>query len=302
MGPELPLVTTMLGTTVSTADLERATAVYTETFDWHVHARGPLPARWKSLGAEGLEAVIVGPPEADRGLMRLVKTDGGTDRGKLPRAWSSIELIVQDLPGLVKRLEAHPNFTLESPGIELDMTDHGSNIHRAAVGRLEDCLIVFTMAVTMPEERDFPVSPSPVGHVFAAHLRSTAGEPASKLYRDVLGLRILLVVEGHDTFIHTFWGVDPKYSVKVEVLRGTTEGGGLGSVEVQQWPDGYLGPRVHEPIPRGIAAVTYVAPDLSAARGATDGAGFAIEGDDEDGFLVRGEEGEIFEITGSHWL
>ena len=296
------LITKQLGATLAVPDPVRTAEVLADAFEWRLHDSGALDDRWSPLLPTGSEAILIGPPEATRGLVRLIRAVTREDRGKLPRAWSSVEPVVRDLDRLVGELASHPEFEIESPGIALDMRDHGSNIHEAAVARVHGCLFVLTMAVTRPAERDFPESPSRVGHIFATHLRSTEGDQARRLYTEVLGMRPLMVVDGHDTFIHRFWGVDHRYPVRVDVLQGVTEGLGLGAVEVQFWPRGYLGRPVTEPVPPGIAAVTYQAPDLAAARSAVADAGVPVVGEDADGFIVRGAESELFEVTSTTWV
>lgn len=296
------LITKQLGATLAVPDPVRTAETLADAFEWQVHDTSDLAERWSSLDLRVPDAIVMGPSEATRGLVRLVRASATEERGRLPRAWSSVEPVVRDLDRLVAELDRHPDFELTSPGIELDMRDHGSNIHEAAVARLHGCLFVLTMAVTRPAERDFPESPSRVGHIFASHLRSTEADAARHLYADVFGMRPLMVVEGHDTFIHRFWGVDSRYPVRVDVLQGVSEGLGLGAVEVQSWPRGYLGRYVTEPVPPGIAAVTYQAPDLAAARSAVADAGIAIVGEDPDGYIVRGAEGELLEVTSAAWV
>ena len=302
MGSSGILITKQLGATMAVPNPARTADALAGAFEWSIRDTGDLAERWSSLEIQQPDSIIIGPPEATRGLVRLVRAAAGEERGRLPRAWSSVEPVVRDLDRLVAELDRHPDFELTSPGIELDMRDHGSNIHEAAVARLHDCLFVLTMAVTQPAERDFPESPSRVGHIFASHLRSTEADEARRLYAGVFGMRPLMVVEGHDTFIHQFWGVDSRYPVRVDVLQGVTEGLGLGAVEVQSWPRGYLGRYVTEPLPPGIAAVTYQAPDLAATRSAVAGAGVTIVGEDPDGFIVRGAEGELLEVTSADWV
>lgn len=296
------LITEQLGATLAVPDPEHTADVLAGAFEWRIRGTGDLAGRWASLEFPAPDSIVMGPPEATRGLVRLVQASAGEERGRLPRAWSSVEPVVRDLDRLVAELDRHPDFEITSPGIELDMRDHGSNIHEAAVARLHDCLFVLTMAVTRPAERDFPESHSRVGHIFASHLRSTEAGAARRLYADVFGMRPLMVVEGHDTFIHQFWGVDSRYPVRVDVLQGVTEGLGLGAVEVQSWPHGYLGRYVTEPVPPGIAAVTYQAPDLAAARSAVGEAGTMVVGEDPEGFVVRGAEGELLEVTSTAWI
>lgn len=296
------LITKLLGATLAVPEPARTGEVLAEVFGWVVHRAAALEDRWSLVDLPDPRATVMGPPEATRGLVMLVRSSAADPRGMLPRAWSSVEPVVQDLDGLVADLVRHPDFELSSPGIELDMRDHGSNIHEAAVARVHGCLFVLTMAVTKPAERDFPESPSRVGHIFAAHLRSTEADPVRRMYSDVFGMRPLMVVEGHDTFIHQFWGVDRRHPVRVDVLQGAREGLGLGAVEVQSWPHGYLGRYVTEPVPPGIAAVTYQAPDLAAAREAVAEAGITVVGEDPGGFVVRGAEGELLEVISGEWI
>ena len=296
------LITKLLGATLAVPEPARTAEALAEVFDWVVQGEGALEERWAPLDLPDSGATVMGPPEATRGLVRLVRSSAPNPRGMLPRAWSSVEPVVQNLDRLVADLVRHPDFELSSPGIELDMRDHGSNIHEAAVARVHGCLFVLTMALTKPAERDFPESPSRVGHIFAAHLRSTEADAARRLYSDVFRMRPLMVVEGHDTFIHQFWGVDSRHPVRVDVLQGAKEGLGLGAVEVQDWPRGYLGRYVTEPVPPGIAAVTYQAPDLPAARAAVAAAGITVVGEDAGGVIVRGAEGELLEVISGVWI
>ena len=296
------LITELVGATLAVPEPERTTEAFAGAFDWIVHDGSVLEDRWSLLEPADPEATIMGPPEATRGFVRLIRAATTEPRGAVPRAWSSIEPIVRDLGGLVEKLDRHPDFEIRVPITEVDMRAHESNIHRAALVRVDDCLFILTMAVTQPANRAFPESPSRVGHVFAVHIRSTEADPARHLFTDVLGMRPLMVVDGNDNLIHHFWGVDRRHPVRMDVLQGTAEGLGLGAVEVQAWPRGYLGRPVTESIPPGIAAATFHAPDLAAARAAVAEAGVRVVGEDTGGFIVRGTDGELLEITGSGWI
>ena len=296
------LITELVGATLAVPEPARTAEAFADVFEWVVHDAGVLEERWSSLGLTDPASTIMGPPEATRGFVRLIRATTTGPRGVVPRAWSSIEPIVKDLGVLVEKLDRHPDFEIQVPITEVDMRDYESNIHRAALVRVEECLFILTMAVTQPANRDFPESPSRVGHVFAAHIRSTEADPARHLFTDVLGMRPLMVVDDSDNLIHQFWGVDRRYRVRMDVLQGATEGLGLGAVEVQAWPGGYLGRYVTEPVPPGISTATFHAPDLAAARAAVADAGSTVAGEDSDGFIVRGTDGELLEITGSSWI
>ena len=297
------LITELVGATLAVPEPARTTEAFADGFDWVVHDVTVLEDRWSLLHPADPEVTVMGPPEATRGFVRLIRAPTTAEpRGAVPRAWSSIEPIVKDLGGLVDKLDRHPDFEIQVPITEVDMRDYESNIHRAALVRVDDCLFILTMAVTLPANRAFPESPSRVGHLFAVHIRSTAADPARHLFTDVLGMRPLMVVDGNDNLLHQFWGVDRRYPARMDVLQGATHGLGLGAVEVQAWPPGYLGRRVTEPIPPGIAAATFHAPDLVAARAALAEAGSTVVGEDTGGFIVRGADGELLEITGSGWV
>ena len=59
---------------------------------------------------------------------------------------------------------------------------------------------------------------------------------------------------------------------------------------------------VTEPVLPGIAAVTYQTPDLAVARSAVARAGITVAGEDPGGFVVRGAEGELLEVTSTVWI
>jgi len=284
-----PLVTALQGATVLVPDPEQAASALETALGLRRHTSGTLPL-WGRY-------VTVAAPGADRGMIRFLEGPESSPVEDLRVGWGSVELVVRDVDGLTDRLAASPEFRIRTLPVTFDLTEQGSNVHRAMLawgpGGL---LMAFTMALTEPRGRQFTRAEAEVGPVFSVGLRTPDLDGTSEFYRRVLGLETLLEVCWRSGQWHQLFEVPDGEEAALRLLKGGGEGTGLGTIEVQSFPAAMVGAAA----PPGIAWVTYRAPDMAAARAAASALGAVVD-QGPGWFLMAGHVGERLEVTEVAW-
>lgn len=253
------------------------------------HASGSLP------GSGGY--VTVAAAGAERGMIRFLEGPEGRPVEDLRRGWASVEVVVRDVDTLAERLTASPGFRLRTPPVTFDLTEQGSNIHRAILAWGPGGLLMgFTMALTQPGGRRFPTADAKVGPVFSVGLRTSDLESTSGFYRRALGFETLLDVSWRTGEWHRLFGIPEGELAALRLLKGEGEGTGLGTIEVQSFPAALLG----EPAPPGIAWVTYQTLDASVAQTTAGAVGEVVDAG-SGWFVTAGDMGERLEVTEAAW-
>ena len=286
-GATQPLVDALLGATVIVADPEEAAAAVDSVLGLRRRATGRLES--------GARFVTVVAPGADRGMIRFAEGNESVAVKDLRRGWGSVELVVRDVDSLAERLRRSDHFRLRTAPVTFDLTEQGSNIHRATMAWGPGGLLMgFTMAVTQP--RGFTEVRHEVGPVFSVGLRTPDLEQTSAFYHRALGMETLLEVSWRSGDWHRIFNVPEGEEATLRLLKGAGQGTGLGTIEVQSFPARLLGP----PAPPGIAWVTYRTHDADAARAAADRVGEVIERP-AGSFTLIGDWGERLEVTEAAW-
>lgn len=284
-----PLVTALQGATVLVHDSEQAARAMESALGLRRHASGTLPGSG--------HYVTVAAPGSERGMVRFLEGPEGAPVEDLREGWASVELVVRDVDGLAERLEASPDFRLRTWPVTFDLTEQGSNVHRAIRAWGPGGLLMgFTMAVTQPRGRRFAEAAAEVGPVFSVGLRTPNLDRTSGFYRRALGLEMLLEVSWRSGPWHRLFGVPDGEEAALRLLKGEGKGTGLGTIEVQSFPAAMLGP----PAPPGIAWVTYRTRDAATARTAA-GAVIEVVDSGPGWFLMAGDVGERLEVTEAAW-
>lgn len=284
-----PLVGPLLGATVLVADPERAAGAFQAVLGWRRRAAG-------RIGDAAF--VTVGAPGSTRGMVRFLEGDEGRPVEDLREGWASIEVVVRDVDGLARRIAASDDFRIRTEPVTFDLTEHGSNVHRALVAWGPGGLMVAcTMAVTQPWGRRFPEAGADVGPVFSVGLRTPDLHRTSQVYERGLGMQRLLEVSWRSGQWHRMWNVREGEEAALRLLKGKGEGTGLGTIEVQSFPPAQIGP----PLPPGIAWVTYATPSVEAARAAAEQAGVAVVVANERACTLVGGVGERLEVLEGTW-
>jgi len=288
-GPNRPLVDALLGATVIVADPEKAASAVDSVLGLRRRATGRLES--------GAPFVTVAAARADRGMIRFAKGDESVAVEDLRRGWASVELVVRDVDGLAERLRRSDQFHLHTGPVTFDLTEQGSNVHRAAIAWGPGGLLMgFTMAVTQPRGRRFTEVAHEVGPVFSVGLRTPDLDKTSAFYRGALGMETLLEVSWRSGDWHRIFNVPEGEEAALRLLKGEGQGTGLGTIEVQSFPARLLGP----PALPGIASVTYHTRDINAALEAAGRVGEVVE-DQAGSFTLIGNLGERLDVTETAW-
>ena len=286
--PGEPLVDALIGATVLVENPARAAAALGTVLGWEKLSPG-------HAGASVF--VTVRAPGTHRGMIRFLEGNEGPRVTDLREGWASVELVVRDVDALARRIERSGEFELRTAPVTFDLSEQGSNVHRAAIawgpGNL---LMAFTMAITQPRGRKFTSTGTDVGSVFSVGLRTADLDAASHLYRKALGMNVLLEVSWRSGQWHEIWGVPDGDEAALRLLKGAGAGTGLGTIEVQSFPTSVLGAAK----PPGITAVTYATRDAASARRSAERVTEVI-GVDARSFVMLGTNGEKLEVVESAW-
>lgn len=303
-----PLVSALHTVTVAVPDVEEAAELLGALCGHVTIARGELTGAERRCWGVDLDGgyTVTGAPGSGRGYLRLIGGSPRPARKKLARRWVGVEIVVADVDAVVARIR-HSGLTIVGGPATVDLTDAGSNRHRAvAVAMPGGWYAMFTTALTEPVGRRFTPTTGSTGPVFAAHLRASRGDHAIAPYRDVLGMSTFLDVGGRYGFLHRFWSLPPGTPVRLRLLRGGNVATGLGSIELHEHAARSLDPT---PVPRdtldgGVVLVTYTSKDADAAYRALVAVGVPTVapprplGDGRPGFVFHGAAGERVEVVG----
>jgi catechol 2,3-dioxygenase-like lactoylglutathione lyase family enzyme len=286
--PVQPLVDALLGATVIVDDPQTAAFALESVLGMERRAEGRLDS--------GAHFVTVAAAGADRGMIRFAEGRSGADEA-LRQGWGSVEMVVRDVDGLAQRLKRSEHFRLRTSPVTFDLTDVGSNVHRAAMAWGPGNLLMgFTMAVTQPRGRRFTEVWNEVGPVFSVGLRTPDLDRTSMFYRAALGMETLLEVSWRSGQWHRMFGVPDGEEAALRLLKGAGPGTGLGTIEVQSFPITILQPAASP----AIAWVTYHTRSVSLARTAAEGVCEIDQGHGTE-FTMVGEMGERLEVTETAW-
>lgn len=169
--------------TVPVPDLDAATRAYTETFSWVVQAEGTVDAgladAWGAPAAAGARWRLVGSAPGRAGGVRLVERPGvALDRSPLLLpGWRSLEICVQDVHEVRRRVEGSPFTTLGEPA----PLGEGSPIWAMqATGPGREMLY---LTQTPPDSGfDLPLAQHPVDHLFISVMSAPDLEGARDWY------------------------------------------------------------------------------------------------------------------------
>lgn len=275
-GPN-PRVTALQAMTISTTAPDALHALFVAGLGWQPFAEHAIDAGVEALwglapGSAGRRARVLRSGTMGRGMVRIVE---GAERPRsraLATRWAGIEMIVgHDLDGLHGRLERLAGFRSFVPPSDWDWTEYGSNLHRAFIGTAPGGThLAFTMGLTQPTGRDFPVAQAQVGHVFDVPLVTTRFEACKRFYCGTLGMQPILQSAFTDHLWHRLWKLPPQSPARLDIYKGNAPGTGLGGIELQGYEAALVDPEPATPdrLDGGACLLTYTSDDIEAAHAA----------------------------------
>jgi catechol 2,3-dioxygenase-like lactoylglutathione lyase family enzyme len=279
-----PLVTAMACMTIAAPRPERLVALVRDVFGWEVRAEGVLDRAVTDVwgiapDSAGERFTLLCSPGSDRGMIRVVRGPDRYPARQMSARWSGVEIVVKnDLEGLFRVLDAHPDFrTLKAPKT-VDFTAEGANVHQYISGRTPGGThVMLTMAVTPARDHTFPEAPARVGYIFSIPLVSGDFPRSRAFYRGTLRMEPVFVAHLEEGSWHDAWKLPAGASVDVEILKGDAPDFGLGGIELQGYSRAYIDPAPwqRDRLDGGTCLASYTVKDLDAAYAVLTGAGAA---------------------------
>ena len=175
----------VLGGLVVTADLDALVSAYTDHLQMHVTAQGPVPAAllagWNMPALKNCRYAMLESATGRRWL-RVVEQVG------IPQAepissfgWMSLEVLVEDVFALAKKLEDSP-FRFIGPPRELDVS--GGISACQVVGPAGEVLYLTTVLKPAPPA-ELPIAQAEVDHLFIPVLAVPDRQKAIDFYSDL---------------------------------------------------------------------------------------------------------------------
>ncbi|MBP02113.1 MAG: hypothetical protein CMM25_04840 [Rhodospirillaceae bacterium] len=249
-----PLVTSMKCVTVACPQPKDFIGLMVDECSWEIIDKGGIDSNQEKVwgiaaGSAGKQYSVIRSPNADRGMIRVVKGKNRIRNSPMSTRWSGIEIVVSnDLQSLCQRLEKNNKFEVIKPVNAADFTHAGANIHDFFHGKSPGGThIMFTMAITQPETYDFPKSPNWVGHIFDVHLDVDNTGNSRIFYQDTLGMELVfddLLTEG---LFYDTWDLNVKTPpVNMSIFKGDAPGFGLGGIEMRSFDKATMDPALPE--------------------------------------------------------
>lgn len=251
--------------TLVTPDPEATAARYAEWFDYVAVERGPVPAdlaaAWGAPASAGRHAVLCRPASGADIFLRFVQ--GEPVEGYRPLrtfGWAAIEICVQDVVAVHKRLEGSPFEIIGPPK------------------RIEGLPTIFPMQVKGPDgeivyltqidgdlpDYDLPRARSPIDHLFILVLACSDMAASGAWLEQVAGLRQDRSLDLVYTMISQAFGLPETQLHTIATLTHERD----VFLEVDQYPPAAtLRPRRTGELSPGIALCTLLHTDLAAAPG-----------------------------------
>lgn len=267
-----PLVTSMACVTISCPEPNKLINLITEVWDWEIFCHNELSQTHENLwgiknNSAGIKNTILRSKGSDRGMIRVVEGKQRIRQSPMSTRWSGIEIVVMDdLVGLCKSLQNHYNFEVVKPVDEADFTHAGANVHKFFHGIGPGLThMMFTMAVTEPEEYAFPESPNRVGHIFDVHLDVDKKDDSRDFYHKTLAMDMVFDDMLEEGLFFDTWDLDASSpSVQMSIFKGDADGFGLGGIEMRSFDSSTMDPT--PPIPHtfdgGTCMTTFTVKDI----------------------------------------
>ncbi len=318
-----PLFTLMNGVTISCPQPEKFRDFLIEIFNWKLFKKGQITNKIeKHWGIDqdsaGKYWYLLGDPNSNRGMIRIVKGSTRDTARPLGTRWSGVEIVVtSEIDELFQKIKSHTLFEVLSEPTTYDFSDVGANVHRAFHGKGPGKThIMFTMEVTKPTAGyEFPFSDSQVGYIFSVPL--VAKKFNESLYFYEKEIKMISVLSDHLTegLWHKTWKIPDGSPVDLSILKGNASGFGLGGIELQGYDNYYVDPIApkNSLFDGGVCLTTYTSDEIELCYKIVNESNFSslistlniIEEEpyiNKKSFCFKGPSGEKLEVIESNWI
>ena len=275
-GDPSTLVSAIGAGTLAVASVAETVDAYCKGFAYIELWRGRIPAEmaefWGVPAMADREAAVVGPPEFDRGLIRIVEL--GKDFQQVAYhetlGWAALEIQVRSPDALVSQLEGLPFIHTGGPG-DFILRD-GTLLFRAVqfTGPSGEPLY---LTQHMQLDQLAPVGRNNVGPLFIQTLVAHPYQQTRDFYLHTLALKSRLEVDVPRANVAEAFGLPRDSLYKMAAVRAPE----FCSIQIDEYPDitpeRPAAPGCFTP---GATMCTFTTRDLDAVAGALQGAGVQI--------------------------
>jgi catechol 2,3-dioxygenase-like lactoylglutathione lyase family enzyme len=252
--------------TLVTPDPDAAAALYGQWMDYTLVERGEiapeLAASWGAPGAAGRRFTICRPASGLPVYLRFVQGEAPPEYEPFRTyGWAAIEICVQDVEAVNRRMQASP-FEIIGPPAPLDGMP---NIVAMQV-QGPDREIVFLTHILSPNfpEFDLPSAQRLIDRLFILVLGCSDMEGAKAWFEGALKLRAGATIELAYNVLSDAFNLPPDHKHSIATL---SQGRNV-FLEVDQYPaEATPRPQHTGDLPPGVALATFVHPDLDTLEG-----------------------------------
>lgn len=229
----------LLCLTISCREPKSLENILLNGFDWEIYSKSKIS---KILNNHidnknnllNTELNIYRSPNSKIGMIRILKGENRIRKKQRSFRWGGFEVVVMnDLDKLFNKLIEFDDFIPISPPENYDFTNANSNIHRAFSAKLPGGThATFTMKITEPKNRLFPISNSQVGHIFEIPLNTSDYIKTRKFYEEELGMFKILETFSNNGPLHKSWKIPAGENYSLGIFKSSGSDSGLGSIEI----------------------------------------------------------------------
>jgi len=276
-GDPSTLVSAIGAGTLSAASVAETVEAYGKGFGYVEHWRGLIPAEtaeiWGAPAMAGRKAAVVGPPDFQRGMIRIVElgSDFQPTSYHETLGWVALEIHVHSPDDLVAQLEGLPFKHTGGPGTFKGRD--GKPVYRAAqfTGPSGEPLY---MTQHMQLDQLISAGRNNVGPLFIQTLAANPYQPTRDFYLQTLGMKMRMEIDTPRTSLVESLGL-PKNDrlYKMAAVRAPE----YCSIQIDEYPEGTPArPAAPGCFPPGVSMCTLTTLNLDAVASALKGAGIQI--------------------------
>lgn len=268
-GDPSTLVSAIGAGTLAVASVAETVEAYRKGFGYLEHWRGRIPAEmasfWGVPAMAGRNAAVVGPPNFQRGMIRIVEL--GSDFQQLPYlstlGWGALEIQVRSPKDVVTQLKGLPFIHTGGPG-ESKGSD-GKPVYRAAQFTGPSGEPLFMTQHMQLDELRVSTGRNNVGPLFIQTLAAYPYAEARDFYLKTLRMKMRMEIDTRRTNVAESLGLPKDSLYKLAAVRMPEN----CSIEIDEYPASTLRrPAASGCFTSGVSMCTLITRNLDAVKSA----------------------------------